>query len=309
MREDRKLAEELDGVEDFTNDVFDAMENNFTCSSASSTFTVDPDCSHRPDKRKSKKSSNKEDARDGRKRTKRSKEFSSALEKAKNDQFYLENDPLDKMNTDLEFLVHSVKSDATHKVQIKNAPSCSCGYFTRKERSREQICKHIIWVYLSVIGLDEDNDIIMQVALTNRELQQIFTGSRLVPITRIRMSAGSTGLQQIEIDAILAGQEPPRWVVTKLTDDQDECCYSCDISRMIKGRLAVVCDGVHIPLGKNRPEKKRFYFCAVQECLRKKPSMSNVVVPPVAISISEEGDIVTKEDIALLLVRKVPIST
>ena len=156
----------------------------------------------------------------------------------------------------------------------------------------------------------EDSDVIMQVALTDKELLEIFSGRRLVPIQRIGTGPASTpasGLQQIEIDAILAGLDPPQWYVTKLAADQTENCFSCEISRMIKGRLAIVCDGMRIPLGRTRPEKKRYFFCAVQDCLRKKPSMSNVTVPPASVRISEDEDTITKEDIALLLARKVPV--
>ena len=134
-------------------------------------------------------------------------------------------------------------------------------------------------MYLSVLGVRVDNDVIMQISLTDEELLGRFEGNCVVPIQRVH-SAPASNLQDIEVDSILAGtNEVPRWSVMKLSADRDQSCSSCDVSQMIKGRLAVICDGICIPLGTVTPTKKRFYFCAMQECIRWKPRFSNLIIP------------------------------
>ena len=162
------------------------MENPCSYSQPNS-FTVDPECSHRPDKGKSKKAVNN-NTREGRKCTKRSREFSNSFKKAQSEPFHLENDVSDLMSPSLTFLVHSVSSENTYEVRINKTPSCTCYYFTKKERSRKQVCKHMLWVYLFVLRVHENNDIMMQIALTDEELLQLYGDRRLVPIHRIRTS-------------------------------------------------------------------------------------------------------------------------
>ena len=150
------------------------------------TFDVDPGCSHRPDKRKSPKTSGRDsNAREGRKRTKRSKEFLNSLSKAKSQPFHLENNPSDVMSPALIFSVHSLTSKNTYEAKIGTTLSCTCHHFTWKDRSRVQVCKHLIWLHLFVLGVREDDDVIMQVSLTPKELVDIYDGHRLVPIRRI----------------------------------------------------------------------------------------------------------------------------
>ena len=275
------------------------------------TFTVDPDCSHRPYKRTPKASKKENNTREGRKHTKRSKEFLSSLSKARNQPFYLQNNSSDVMSPSLVFYVYSLTSKQTYQVQIKRTPSCTCYHFIWKERSRAQVCKHLISLYLCVLGVSEDNDIIMQVSLTDRELVELYDGDRLVPINRIgsqptSSKTAASSLEEIEIEAILLGaKESPQWSVLKLTIDKQELCASCDISRMIRGRLAVVCDGMVFENASL--VKKRFFFCARLECLKKKPRLSNLVVPPTSIQISKEEGVITKEDQALLAARNLPI--
>ena len=59
-----------------------------------------------------------------------------------------------------------------YSVSIGKTPSCTCEDFM-KSRS-VKICKHLIWVYVVVLGVDENSDILQQAALTEEEVGSIF---------------------------------------------------------------------------------------------------------------------------------------
>ena len=60
-----------------------------------------------------------------------------------------------------------------YEVIISRSPSCSCPYFQTRAKNTTQICKHIIWVYIKVLNISQDNDLTQQTALKPEELRTI----------------------------------------------------------------------------------------------------------------------------------------
>lgn len=61
----------------------------------------------------------------------------------------------------------------TYSLTISKSPSCTCPYYTYRANNTVQICKHLIWVYVNVIGLSRDDSAIHQVVLDSEELKCI----------------------------------------------------------------------------------------------------------------------------------------
>jgi hypothetical protein len=181
-------------AEDYADDVKNRFKKPFssTAFNTKESFPVDPGCSHRPDKRASncKKSEEgkakrarsdglreEKEKREEKKRSTRSQQFLSSFKKAKHEPFKLRNKPKCRISPKTVFKVFSVNTGKLYNVEVKKSPSCSCEYFSSNDRSRRQVCKHLIWVYLYVLQVHESSEVIQQVALTDQEVKNIFAGA------------------------------------------------------------------------------------------------------------------------------------
>ena len=185
----------------------------------SCSFQVDPNCSHRHDKRAKNRKSSKNRAetarkssydlstsspsnlsdssseeleaaaksqttstkRGGRFRKHRSKQFEKSLSKAKKQKTRIslaKSSVVDSLHriyvvTSAQVTDHSLK----YEVHICREPSCNC---PQGLKSKKDVCKHIIWVYLFVLRAAESSNFLNQVYLTEQEMHQIFDNAPLL---------------------------------------------------------------------------------------------------------------------------------
>ena len=57
-------------------------------------------------------------------------------------------------------------------VSIGTTPSCTCEDFMKSRMVK--ICKHLIWVYVVILGVNEKDDTLQQAALTEQEVRSTF---------------------------------------------------------------------------------------------------------------------------------------
>ena len=163
-------------------------------SSTDVQFDVGPNSSHRTDKRRQEpakgcqghaKKKHSNDIRPEITWTNRSKEFPESLKKALNEPFILEKTDGDliRISIGYSFKVYSINSQTTYSVIIDQNPRCTCSYFMKKPRNRNQIRKHILSVYVRVYWLPENSSLLQQTALIKGECQDILKGApSFVPI-------------------------------------------------------------------------------------------------------------------------------
>jgi hypothetical protein len=116
---------------------------------------IDPSASHSPTKRTGKSRS----VNPG-KPKRRSKYFLARLEKAKSEagEMYVSRTVSIASDYCRFVLNHESKS---YFVDINLTPRCSCPDFGKKD-----ICKHLVWVYLFALNVDENNDVLERKTLT-----------------------------------------------------------------------------------------------------------------------------------------------
>lgn len=226
--------------------------------SANRDFKYDPQSTHRPDKTTQDAHGNKhkrplnEEKRKGSKRLKGNRYFRKALEKAKNSKMSL----MKHSNTHRVYTVVSEKN--TYTVSISNVPTCTCGYYLNEKNMSRQICKHIIWVYLNVLGVNEACPYLYQTALLVKELNEMFQKAPdMIPeeLKQHRNARDITkdadDLEPIEIDAILRSHphynDANIWYVDRLIRDTTAKCAGCRASNMIEGRLYVYVNALNVP--------------------------------------------------------------
>ena len=285
-------------------------------------FDVDPNSSHRREQRRQepakryqghakKKCSN--DIRPERKRTNRSQQFQESLKKALNEPFILEKTDGDliRISIGYSFKVYSINSQTTYSVIIDQNPRCTCPYFMKKPRNRNQIRKHILSVYVRVYWLPENSSLLQKTALIKAECQDILKGApSFVPISlcqqKVQANEHHSHLTSRELDALFSDYDnlPQRWVPIKLNEGSTAHCAGCLKSKVIAGRLCIVVNAKFVPKDCYFAVDRKFYFCAVAQCLKNKPRSSNLRCAPEKVEADRAIDGSTKQ---LLKARNIPL--
>lgn len=159
MRRARAYAEQIAKESETISEGQNSRQN-------ASAFFTPTNSSHRPDKRSSSserptsfKKHKGSQQRGAKWRQTRSKAFQQSLKKAKNEPYQLVSANVGKN----EFMVYSVDSRNTYLVSVATTPQCECPFLSLSKNNTQQICKHILWVYLFVLDIPEESRLINQV--------------------------------------------------------------------------------------------------------------------------------------------------
>ena len=60
-----------------------------------------------------------------------------------------------------------------YKINIYQTDKCTCEYFSQKNT----LCKHILYIYLFILNVPENSNLLQQMYLTRGELNQLFTSN------------------------------------------------------------------------------------------------------------------------------------
>ena len=181
------------------------------CKITETEYPLDPECSHRPTKRKQKytkgckkrkrssrfqtqlSSSSSEESlqsptslkpktkRNSRYRGQRSKTFELSLQKAKNCKTTIQlTQSLDLCDEKLFSVTRPVCAHENvapiYHIKIGKNPTCTCPFAQKKN----VVCKHRLWVMLFLLHVPDDSYLLQQMAFTADEVDKIFqNGSQL----------------------------------------------------------------------------------------------------------------------------------
>jgi Ring finger domain/SWIM zinc finger len=178
--------------------------------------------------RKSAPAKKKKDAPKEEKRLKRYRDscpvaLQERLERAATQRLYLihqsevPENAISETNHTVDFTVLGSTGNV-YKVQFRNVPTCNCPDFQR----RADMCKHIMFILLKVMGLSASNPLSYQKAYLTSELEELYT------ILRTRRVGGSV-LANAQVRA--AARQPEGTVATVsdgvprrvLTPDDSDC--------------------------------------------------------------------------------------
>lgn len=131
----------------------------------------DPACSHRADKPRKRNTSGT-----SRFRSVRSAQFLSRFQKAKQDKGSIKlRKVLSQSDVSSRFEVQGSDGQRKYEVEVSAAPSCTCEDY--KKFNGKELCKHVIWVYLYVLKVDDESPIINQITHSEDSVRQIVTES------------------------------------------------------------------------------------------------------------------------------------
>ena len=123
-------------------------------------------------------------------------------------------------------MVYSVDSSNTYLVSVATTPQCECPFFIVKQKNTQQICKHILWVYLFVLDIPEKSHLINQVALLESEVLELTSNApAVIPPRLFRQSSTSvtskhnTNLSESNVPST-SKTKPSSGEVPKMTNDK-----------------------------------------------------------------------------------------
>ena len=175
-----------------------------------------------------------------------------------------------------EFDVLSTESGrVTYKVIICNVPSCTCPDY--KNNGMVVSCKHIIFIFLFVLKVDEETisnaphigDEDVKALLSIVQVEERFM-KRTPPSER-------PDVRKLLGEHELFGQQQTYTLHHKAS--RSAKCTGCKKILQV-GTLAVRVNGaLTVPYGKNKAVEQVFYFCAQKHCFTKVPIWCNVKMP------------------------------
>lgn len=163
------------------------------------------------------------------------------------------------------FTIRSLNSQIEYVVEISVAPTCECEDYQKFKGN--QLCKHIIWVYLYQLKVNEEHCLIQQIALDRNEVMQILKMPRVKAILSKdkRNDQGRTWY--------LSHKEKKR--------GKNPCCKAFRCKKEISpGELCVFVEGLEVvKLEPPKVYQSKFYFCPQIACLQQFPLWSNLAFP------------------------------
>ena len=237
-------------------------------------YTVDPRSSHRSDKRTKKtrvvdsgtssddepvpKRSKKQiNSRAAPLRNTRSIAFSESMEKALLEKVQVKNYEKGPHHITMEVLTNSCSS---YYVKICKTPSCGCPYKINKPR---EVCKHIIWVLLNVLGLHQDDILLHQIALTDTEVSSLV---RKAP----------DHLTDKFKDLPRPGSTPSgTWYLRRKPAGKDAHSPAC-FKAISERELHIEATAPWKPHDRETVVNRNFRFCINKDCVKRKPYRSQL---------------------------------
>ena len=168
-------------------------------------------------------------------------------------------------------------SGKVYEVSVGQIPSCTC---PSKSKKPDQICKHLIWVYLYVLEIGEQRNLIQQVGLTKSELSKMFKDA---PVNVPKNVSLPEGVESTISQARHSTNEMPQeWIITRKDHPKIAHCSGLPcFNRIEKGDLHLAVKGLYCPPNK-RPRSNM------------SPLQSNVVfIEPNATPTDSEMQLIT----------------
>ena len=163
------------------------------------------------------------------------------------------------------FTIQNLNSRREYLVKISVCPTCECEDYQKFKGN--QLCKHIIWVYLYQLKVDKKHCLLQQIALKRNEVRQI------LKIPRVKAILSKDKRNDQGRTWYLSHKEKKR--------GKNPCCKAFRCKREISpGELCVFVQGLEV-VKLEPPEvyQSKFYFCPQIACLQQFPLWSNLTFP------------------------------
>ena len=122
---------------------------------------------------------------------------------------------------------------------VRAVPSCDCPDFAGGRRGGpgtpgSRVCKHLLWLYMRVLGVPRDDPLLCQTALTQAELARLLAApsaaQRATPAARAARGVPREPAAQLGVDCVdEPGSDEPLVPVARKNPREETCpvCFEC----------------------------------------------------------------------------------
>lgn len=168
-----------------------------------------------------------------------------------------------------------------YTVEVSTAPSCTCPDY--KKSTGKELCKHIIWVYLYVLHVEETSNLLQQVSLYADEVVEILSAKDAKGIL------SQDERYDLELQWYLLHKKEENERREKPFCEARRCTNGRCTHRKCQGRikgpgivpgdLCFVVKGLRVSADKKSVEESSFYFGPDGACVQQFPLNSNLKYP------------------------------
>ena len=161
-----------------------------------------------------------------------------------------------------------------YEVSVGQIPSCTCPF---KSKKPDQICKHLVWVYLYVLEIGEQSNLIQQVGLTKSEVNKMFKDAPVNVPKNVLLPEGVESTISQAFGKHSTNKTPQEWIITRKDHPKTAHCSGAPCFNQIeKGDLHLAVKGLYCPPNQAVAVSTTFRYCINIECTKRKRSRSNI---------------------------------
>ena len=182
-----------------------------------------------------------------------------------------------------------------YKINICQTPNCDYPY-----ASSTNICKHVLFVLLHFFKTSRAGLSPIPEGTQKSEVQDLFSQRDLK--SSGEKSPTSTSVTGI-FNAHSAAKEKQVWEVRRMQSQsgrRPKCASPKCQKQFSEGDLCISVDALYIPPhetadGRKFAVSRTFRFCPDKKCISTQPLQSNLVVPPMSVTINESVNVTPEE--------------
>ena len=241
------------------------------------------------------------ESRNERFRSTRSKVFQDRLARAREDGNKVKCKILQESPLQRIYCIYN-SSALSYRVVMSCSPSCTCPDY--QKNGGKELCKHIIWTTMFVLGVPEDSHLMQQITLTRQELSTIFHNAPtripdnvLYSETFTRTCPRNSVQDLLRHDRRFAQPQVWKVIVKEKKKGPSPRCRGCR-SEQQTGHPTLTVRGLYVPFQQQFVTETLFYFCPNTCCVARLPPWTNLR-PPSRIFVEDTIGLELKEQLKL----------
>lgn len=150
-------------------------------------------------------------------------------------------------------------SGKVYEVSVSQIPSCTCPFRSKKP---DQVCKHLVWVYLNVLRIGEQSNLIQQVGLTKSELKKMFQDAPASVPKIVLLPEGVDSTISQAFTRHSTDKMPQEWIITRKDHPKVAHCSGAPcFDRIEKGDRHLAVKGLYYPTNQAVAVSTTFRYC------------------------------------------------
>ena len=192
-----------------------------------------------------------------------------------------------------------LRANERHRVTIGENVFCTC---TPSQRADRKTCCHVVWVYVNLFNLQEDNPLLPQVFLDRANLTSLI---RKCPddipenLSRCLQKVGKRNFPALILQHPKC-QEEQMWVVSRKSTNRYSTCAGCDKKKCIGPNALYLCVSGLLLLKQEKVIETDHHFCVKKKCVTEIKTRMNKIRNLESMEVTEDTVPLSEADRAIV---------